>query len=143
MSAQDNGGPAFPQPLAADPNGGSYTSSLDCNEGGMTLRDYFIAHAPVEPQPWFSPVLPTKEVPLPRFTEMYTDVTDEERGAFNRYDPEYVRVEDVEQERVRNYLFQKEEQRKRDCAYSAMAERERLVQWPAAWADEMLKARAS
>jgi hypothetical protein len=110
--------------------------------GGMTLRDYFIAHAPSEPQPWFAPVLPPAETPLPRFVDMYTDVTDEERGALNHFDADYMSVEDVEEERVRNYLFQKEEQHKRSRAYNAMAERERWVQWPAAWADAMLKAKA-
>lgn len=49
MSEKDNGGPAFPIP------GDQYDESFN----GMTLRDFFIAHAPTEPQPWFQPVMST------------------------------------------------------------------------------------
>lgn len=28
--------------------------------GGMSLRDFFIAHAPAEPQPWFEPKVPPR-----------------------------------------------------------------------------------
>lgn len=28
-------------------------------EPGMTLRDYFAAHAPAEPQSWFEPTMPS------------------------------------------------------------------------------------
>jgi hypothetical protein len=38
------GGPAFPQPMALSEEG-NLLSSLDVDEGGMTLRDYFAAHA--------------------------------------------------------------------------------------------------
>jgi hypothetical protein len=48
MSTQRNdGGPAFPIGSTPEEWG-----------NGATLRDYFIAHAPAEPQPWFDPVLP-------------------------------------------------------------------------------------
>ncbi|MGV3727762.1 hypothetical protein [Hydrogenophaga sp.] len=107
----------------------------------MDLRDYFIAHAPAEPQQWFTPVLPPKEPPLPTFGELYPDCTDAEHSALNRFHPDYMRVEDVEEERVRNYLLQRQEQTERQRAYNAMAHREHYVQWPAAWADAMLKAR--
>lgn len=108
---------------------------------GLSVRDYFIAHAPAEPQPWFEPVLPPKESSLPQFGEMYPDRTDAERSALNAFDSDYMRVEDVKEERVRNYLLQREEQVNRLRAYNAMAHRERYVQWPAAWADAILKAR--
>jgi hypothetical protein len=39
MSAQDNGGPAFPDSVAVGPAGDLYGST------GMTLRDYFAAKA--------------------------------------------------------------------------------------------------
>jgi hypothetical protein len=38
MSAQDNGGPAFPFPAYTYPNG-----EINHGEGGATLRDYFAA----------------------------------------------------------------------------------------------------
>lgn len=31
---------------------------------GMTLRDYFIAHAPADPQPWFEPVMKKRPKPI-------------------------------------------------------------------------------
>jgi hypothetical protein len=43
MSAQDNGGPAFP--LHA--------------KDGMTMRDYFAARAPA-PMSWFTPTIPPR-----------------------------------------------------------------------------------
>lgn len=108
---------------------------------GMTLRDFFIAHAPTEPQPWFSPVMPQPEAPLPTFAEMYRDHTPEELRALSNFSDEWMQVEDVKQERVRNYLFQQQEQHKRGRQRAATAERERYIQWPAAWADAMLAAR--
>jgi hypothetical protein len=33
----------------------------------MTLRDYFIAHAPAEPQSWFEPDMPVARPQLPEF----------------------------------------------------------------------------
>lgn len=45
MSAQDNGGPAFPQPMVENPQGGFTHPSDGYGLGGMTLRDYFAAKA--------------------------------------------------------------------------------------------------
>jgi hypothetical protein len=50
---------------------------------GMSLRAYFMAHAPVEPQPWFNP----------KITEKH---------------------------------------------FGSEIEKQRYVQWPAAWADEQI-----
>jgi hypothetical protein len=130
-----DGGPAFPTDSEAQV--GVNTWHFE----GMSLRDYFIAHAPVEPQRWFRPVLPTPETPLPTFATMYPDETDEEFRALKHFDSDFMDPKDVKEERVRNYLFQKNEQRKRQSEYRQMAERELYVQWPAAWADAMLKAR--
>ncbi len=44
MSTQDNGGPAFPHP------GGSRDASVQESYLGMTLRDYFAAHEPIDPK---------------------------------------------------------------------------------------------
>lgn len=110
---------------------------------GISVRDYFIAHAPAEPQPWFSPVLPPKEEPLKPFVEMHTDVTDEERRALNSFNSDWMTHKDVKEVRVQAYLLEREEQVKRQREYRVMSERELYLQWPAAWADAMLKARAS
>jgi hypothetical protein len=68
---------------------------------GMSLRAYFMAHAPAEPQTWFSPVMPTEIPPLRAMT-------------------------DVENNHAR-------------AAWASTAEKQRQLQWPAAWADEQLE----
>ncbi len=105
-------------------------------EAGMTLRDYFMAHAPASPQPWFEPVMP----PAPRVMQVHEiqdrqireDVlTADDAGI----DPEtHAGMEFVQQraESVTAYMRWDEERKK-----------QRYVQWPAAWADEMLKQRGA
>jgi hypothetical protein len=44
MSEKNNGGPAFPVPLAA---GEAYNPSMMGPGDGMSLRDYFAANAPI------------------------------------------------------------------------------------------------
>lgn len=44
MSNKETGGPAFPQPIISTAMG-DIVSSQDCNEGGVTMRDYFAAKA--------------------------------------------------------------------------------------------------
>ncbi len=133
--AGGDGGPAFPTENEHQSGANTYHYS------GMTLRDYFIAHAPAEPQPWFSPAMPQAEAPLPHFHQMYPDCTEKEKAALNHYDADYMSAEDVLEERVRDYLIQKRHEAQRWRERGAIAERERFVQWPAAWADAMLKAR--
>ena len=99
MSAQRNdGGPAFPVPLNP---GQPWQGMAPCD--GMTLRDYFIAHAPAEPQRWFKPKQPQQPV----------------REQFESY-ASYQRAFDAWLDDCNKQLY---------------------VEWPAAWADEMLKAR--
>ncbi len=45
MTTKPNGGPAFPQHIAADASGDIYTSDQFEDGAGMTLRDYFAAAA--------------------------------------------------------------------------------------------------
>ncbi len=59
---KNDGGPAFPRPAS------EFTGSGTCPDGndpiraqnGMSLRDYFAAHAPHEPQFWFKPIMQSK-----------------------------------------------------------------------------------
>ena len=53
MTNIDDGGPAFPGEYAITmrhPDGGDETRMI--SGAGMTLRDYFAAHAPVTPESW-------------------------------------------------------------------------------------------
>ena len=56
MSAKNMGMSAFPceQHETSD---GTWNQT---HERGMTLRDYFAAHAPADPQPWFLPTMPPR-----------------------------------------------------------------------------------
>lgn len=89
---------------------------------GVPLRDYYAAHAPLEPQPWFSPAM--------------------------RSHP----VKDREWEWCGGCKGGKECDGSADCHKLAQYQKDRerweddenkarLVQWPFAWADEMLRQR--
>lgn len=111
---RNDGGPAFPRDHA----------SLGHN--GMSLRDYFIAHAPAEPQPWFEPVM--CECPAAiyvshdgRFQYASAEAAASAWGSVGYRIANGSAIEAWEAERAK----------------------QRYAQWPAAWADEMLKARQS
>lgn len=89
----------------------------------MTLRDYFIAHAPAEPQPWFMPAMP----PAPNMTIWIGSsgkIYDSEISAINSKEMTIRPVAGDEYDAWRNEQV-----------------KQRYIQWPAAWADAMLKAR--
>lgn len=88
----------------------------------MSLRDYFIAHAPAEPQPWFEPKLPPAPKPDPSWCWC--------EGC--KYDDDC--RHDADCDKLREYRT-RHDQWKADC------QKLKYIQWPAAWADEMLKAR--
>lgn len=78
-------------------------------QGGMSLRDYFAAHAPTEVQIWFKPVMPAPR-PEAKFVEQKGHETCTNQAELDAYD------------RERN--------------------KQRLIQWPYAWADTQLEQRA-
>lgn len=125
----NDGGPAFPafenvpgygcsKPVVGT-NGEIY---FENHSPGMSLRDYFIAHAPAEPQPWFEPKLP----PCPK------------------PDPAWHWCEGCKGDGNCDHNAQCDQLRevqKQHLTWKADAKKAQYVQWPAAWADEMLKAR--
>lgn len=125
MTDKKYGGPAFP-------DGGQHDYT-----GGMTLRDYFIAHAPDSPQPWFRPVMPKEPVSaatLPR------DLTQPERRELEGWG-DYISTCDMKEPRIRAYAEASDRHHEEVRAYNEELERQRYIQWPAAWADAMLAAR--
>lgn len=93
-------------------------------QSGMTLRDYFIAHAPAEPQQWFRPQMPPR--PVTRYVSEDGQQEFTSRAA----------AEDaVGEEGYTN--VNSDAQRQWETEFT----KQRYIQWPAAWADEMLKAR--
>ena len=91
----------------------------------MTLREYYIAHAPVEPQPWFTP----KMTPRPVASVWVSD------------------------DGLRKYLNPRAAYEAEDDCFSLINvdeiarwdldfKKQKYVQWPAAWADEMIQQRS-
>lgn len=120
-----NGGPAFPEHHYFDGNRGEFGMHMTASDvgcGGMSLRDYFIAHAPAEPQPWFEPKLPPAPKPDPSWCWC--------EGC--KYDDDC--RHDADCDKLREY-------RTRHDQWEADCQKLKYIQWPAAWADEMLKAR--
>lgn len=120
MSTSDNGGPAYPV-IELNHDGSPYHQSL-----GISVRDYFIAHAPAEPQPWFYPNVP----PCPEI-----------KGWANSNNPgrvyaceAHAMIDNTRGEVTPSNQKEIEQWHKE---YT----RQRYIQWPAAWADEQLKAR--
>ncbi|MGU7839420.1 hypothetical protein ACV22V_08135 [Burkholderia sp. AW33-5] len=130
MNEIKDGGPAFP--CHTNPRPGTLNEAPQ----GMTLRDYFIAHAPAEPQPWFAPVLDNE----PAAVEPLDRLTDEERREYEGWG-EYLSTSELKCPRVLAYYEAVEAYEKLRRAWNREHEKQRYVQWPAAWADEMLRAR--
>jgi len=122
-SPLQQGGPAFPVDDIQSAGPGT-TDELKQFARGMSLRDYYIAHAPAEPQPWFLPVMPPKPNKAPYVSN------DGQRFYATRF-----AAEKSEREKFRS------ENEAEIRAWDAENLKQRYVQWPAAWADEMLKAR--
>lgn len=121
---RDDGGPAFPV---------LRVSRSDFYSIGMTLRDYFIAHAPHRPQDWFIPVM-DRECPVVPSEDACT--------------PEQREDIVMEWEASGGTEWAKDWCEKRAAAEEAQKQwqaefrKELLLQWPGAWADEQLKRRA-
>lgn len=118
MSTRENGGPAFP--FMRDVR---HNPDFDYEEG-MTLRDYLVAHAPAVPQPWFKPSAPPRPKPVwvgdtgtVYGTRLLAEAAEGEDGYC-----------DINASAAREW--------------EAEYQKQRYVQWPAAWADEQLKLRS-
>ncbi len=85
----------------------------------MTLRDYFAAHAPKRPQPWFHPTMRVKPEAIHGCT--HTAEHSPRCGGWEYCSPDNWRERDQ---------------------WDADERTERLKQWPYAWADAMLAERS-
>lgn len=130
MSAHNNGGPAFPAQLRG-PNLTEWT------ERGMSLRDYFIAHAPADPWPEFEPVMP----PRPVLPNKHTMLSDEDRRDWDNDRLEY--DEEGCSEVLKQFAASTWAAGKAQDEWSSERNLQRRIQWPAYWADQMLKARTA
>ena len=133
MTARDDGGPAFPAPDLGELDFGQRGAYP-----GMTLRDYFAAHAPAEPQHWFKPSMP----PEPVADFVYpAGMTEAERAEWNGYG-DYLDSGDLKEPRIRDYYAKREAFNKAHSAWDAERRIQRCIQWPYAWADAQLAERA-
>jgi len=113
MEKKDDGGPAFPCPVGEQ-----------AGWPGLSLRDYFIAHAPAEPQFWFEPAMPTER---PKSRWVSDGGTQEFKSAFEAERVCGDNFRDANGHLIDEWDFEKKKQR--------------YIQWPAAWADAQLEAR--
>lgn len=101
---------------------------------GMTLRDYFMAHAPAEPQSWFLPVMP----PAPK-------VLRAEHIEDRQIREDVIRADhadsDPETDAGMEFVRQRSEAQAQFDQWEAERKKQRYIQWPAAWADAMLDQR--
>ena len=145
MTKKNNGGPAFPRPIGNNGASEFVNREVSCEAEGMSLRDYFAAHAPAEPQAWFEPTMPpypqTPPVPadLPeavrcRIESWCNDPCYDLVGLFGNANPELL-------QRVQAFDDAWSAARKEQRAHNLEYARRQLVQWPWAWADAMLAER--
>lgn len=102
MNPINDGGPAFPVPETRDECGRQAS-----DHQGMSLRDFFAAHAPMEPTWDFQPAMPS---PRPEVKHPISR---------DGYAANHAEIEAWDEERAR----------------------QRMMQWPYAWADAVLAAR--
>lgn len=139
-----DGGLAFPSTMeikgpCTDPWAGAFVPEGTVSRHvflGMTLRDYFITHAPSWPPDWFNPVVP----PCPAVPSVNAIADDELRHAVKRYwDGE---DDTASSPAVLEWIDRRKDAVAAQEQWQIEFRKQRYVQWPAAWADEMLKARA-
>ena len=102
---------------------------------GITLRDYYIAHAPAEPQNWFKPKM---DFPCPNFLD-WRDIknSDLQKEVFECLQNERQAATAAAIEWLERAVVVSSERQ----MWIQDFNKKRYTQWPAAWADEMLNAR--
>lgn len=128
----EDGGAAFPCGVTQD----SYNPEQRPWQRGISIRDYFMAHAPAEPHSWFTPVMP----PKPELPDPDRELSADDAKEWRRLD-EF--AEEEGNERIKAFCQRRSAAFDERRAWEKERDKQRFVQWPAAWADAMLKARAA
>ena len=124
MDAKETGGPAFPADyLATDPA-----------MQGMTLKDYFMAHAPAIPQDWFIPIMPPCPA-VPSIRAIGDDLFKHEIICQWELSAEH------QSDAVRQWFDKREKAEIDQSEWQAEFRKQLCIQWPAAWAMAMLEQR--
>lgn len=108
----------------------------------IELRDFFIANAPAEPPEWFQPVMTTQRPVQPVGPTNHT-LTPEERDDDAAWHAGALSLDEMRDHRVKQYHLAHVDFIERSSAWDEASERERYLQWPATWADEMLTRRTA
>lgn len=116
----DDGGPAFPG------DGTAYGTYIP----GMSVHDYFMAHAPETPQRWFMPAMPESLV-KPTKPALKTLA---QKVEYREWEMDMLAPWQMHHDQLRAFAEAHE-------AWHEEHSKQRRLQWPAAWADEMLKRR--
>lgn len=99
------------------------------------LLHYFMTHAPAEPQPWFHPEI----APLPNKPIKPRDMTKVEAEECAAWNEHVINAEEIKSPRVQDYALAMEGYRLAKEEWERIMLKQRYVQWPRAWAQEMLK----
>lgn len=99
---------------------------------GMTLHDYFMAHAPAEPQKWFNPRVP----PCPIVPSVRSLPVGELRSELLESDDK-----DAVSQEAKDWLLERDLLAAQQSDWQKEFRKQLYVQWPAAWADAMLEQR--
>ena len=103
----------------------------------LPLREYLMAHAPMPPQPWFKPVMVVPQPAMPEFMAMPDDPAI--RGPL--LDWWHRKLDERElPPAAQRWLADHTAATQAAEAWKAEYEKQRHVQWPAAWADAVLAA---
>lgn len=103
---------------------------------GLTVREYFAARAPAEPQAWFVPVMATKAPAVPQWGSIADEkVCEDVRVALD------CGTDPVTPEGAA-FIEHQNAQYKAADAWEQERRKQRLIQWPWAWADAVIAAGA-
>lgn len=144
---KDTSKPAFP---AMDMNQREGIDRMELRFEGMTLLEYYVAHAPVEVQIWFNPTMEKQpKVLIPPFNKFGKDsdhkYSDLYRSFYNdecdqwEHNPETQPVPQEFKDEVEEYTKKWNESHAAAQAWGKEHNKQVYVQWPLAWAREQIR----
>ncbi len=117
----------------------------------MTTLEYFMSHAPAEPQAWFEPVM-AKEPPIPPTYPQGDEAFDKansyymaqfenwgDKTTLYKWSGDAIELTRELKDRVEAYQNDLNGCTERTRWYVSEREKQRLLQWPLAWAQEMVQ----
>lgn len=114
------------------------------SDPGMSMREYFAAHAPAEPQPWFEPTMLTPRPMRPKApSDRIAKVLGESLNAGADPTRDWVQppLSDAEWHLLQAYEQNLSNWHGETDKWDRERARERYIQWPWAWADAVLAQR--